>query len=251
MTVRTFYDDLAARYHLIYENWDKSVARQGAALDSLIQEHFPGSRDILDVAVGIGTQTIGLAERGYRVTASDLSPEAVRRARAESESRGLTVPLYVGDFQQLPVASNGTPVILCCDNSLPHLASPDAIRATLREWNRCLLPGGGCLISMRDYGEPPPTGTREEHPFGERDWNGHRYALRQVWTWHGPRYDLVLEMTPLDPDAPPLPPIATSYLAIAPARVMELMREAGYDAVQRIDGRLFQPVIVGLKRNGD
>lgn len=251
MTVQSFYDDLASRYHLIYQNWNASVARQGAALDSLLQEFFPGRRDILDVAVGIGTQTIGLAERGYRMTGSDLSPAAVRRAASEAESRDLTVPLYVADFQRLPIAPAGAVMILCCDNSLPHLASPDAIREALGEWHACLEPGGGCLISMRDYGEPPAAGTTEEHPLGERDWGGHRYALRQVWTWHGPRYELSLEMTPLEPGAPSLPALTTSYLAIAPARVMELMREVGFDSVQRIDGRLFQPVIVGRKRSVD
>jgi hypothetical protein len=36
MSVRAFYDELAPLYHLIYENWEASVARQGAALASLI-----------------------------------------------------------------------------------------------------------------------------------------------------------------------------------------------------------------------
>ena len=41
MTVRAFYDDLSDWYHLIYADWDASVARQGAALTSLIQEFWP------------------------------------------------------------------------------------------------------------------------------------------------------------------------------------------------------------------
>ncbi len=39
MSVRAFYDDLAPRYHLVYEDWETSVARQGGALASLIAEH--------------------------------------------------------------------------------------------------------------------------------------------------------------------------------------------------------------------
>ena len=36
MSVQAFYDELAPRYHLVYENWEASVAWQGKALASLI-----------------------------------------------------------------------------------------------------------------------------------------------------------------------------------------------------------------------
>ena len=36
MSVQAFYDDLAPLYHLVYEDWEVSVARQGKALASLI-----------------------------------------------------------------------------------------------------------------------------------------------------------------------------------------------------------------------
>jgi glycine/sarcosine N-methyltransferase len=34
--VKQFYDDLASYYHLIFEDWDASMARQGDALANLI-----------------------------------------------------------------------------------------------------------------------------------------------------------------------------------------------------------------------
>jgi hypothetical protein len=39
-SVGTFYDRLAPLYHLIYEDWEASVTRQGVALASLIGEHW-------------------------------------------------------------------------------------------------------------------------------------------------------------------------------------------------------------------
>ena len=56
-----FYDDLASYYHLIFEDWDASMARQGDALVGLIkaelgQFHSADVR-VLDAACGIGTQT--------------------------------------------------------------------------------------------------------------------------------------------------------------------------------------------------
>ena len=82
-----FYDGLAPFYHLIYPDWEHSVERQGAALDAVIAELHPAAERVLDVACGIGTQALGLAGRGYRVAAADLSAAAVERAAREAAAR--------------------------------------------------------------------------------------------------------------------------------------------------------------------
>lgn len=246
MTVQAFYDELSSRYHLVYEDWTASIARQGSALDSLLGEYFPGQRQILDVAVGIGTQALGLSALGYHVIGFDLSPRAVQRAAREAAVRGLELPVAVADFSDLPVGSAARSVIICCDNSLPHVPSAEVMLATLREWRRCLRPGGGCLVSMRDYGDPPPPGTVEERPYGERVWQGRRYRVRQMWTWQGPRYEVALEMSALDESGDSLPTLRSTYLAIAPSQVQRLLSEAGFERVARVDGRFFQPVLVGF-----
>ncbi len=84
-SVLEFYEELANEYHLIYEDWDKSIQRQAKVLDKIIQDHLrapPSS--VLDCSCGIGTQAIGLALLGYKVHATDLSPKAV----AHREKRG-------------------------------------------------------------------------------------------------------------------------------------------------------------------
>jgi SAM-dependent methyltransferase len=248
--VRTFYDDLAPLYHLVYENWEASVVRQGAALASIIAERWGAdARVVLDGAVGIGTQALGLLMRGFDVIGSDLSLGAIRRATREAAARGLRLRCLVADFRALATRSAAADIVLIADNALPHLQSEADILTTLRECFRCARPGGGCLISMRDYGTPPPAGTVEVKPYDERLWSGRRYDLRQVWTWRGPRYDLSLEVTPMDGESTEQATILTTrYLAIAPARVAALMSEAGFESVERIDGRFFQPVLVGTRR---
>ena len=142
-------------------------------------------------------------------------------------------------------------IVLVADNALPHLANDGEIQTALVECFRCVRKGGGCLVTMRDYGVPPPAGTVETRPYGERTWNGRRYDLRQIWTWRGARYDLSFEIAPLDgDDAEPPKILTTSYLAIAPARVAELMRDAGFVDVERLDGRFFQPALVGTRPRG-
>jgi SAM-dependent methyltransferase len=249
MSVPAFYDELAPLYHLVYEDWEGSVARQGGALASLIADHWGlAARTVLDAALGIGTQALGLLERGFHVTGSDLSRGAVGRARREAALRGLPLVSLVADFRALPVRSATFDVVLVCDNAIPHLDGEADIRVALTECFRSVRRGGGCLISMRDYeSPPPPPGTIEVRPYGDRVWAGRRYRLRQVWTWRGPRYDLSVEFTPVDGAESEAVILKTSYLAIPVERVTELMRTVGFEDVRRVDGSFFQPVLVGTR----
>jgi SAM-dependent methyltransferase len=248
MSVRAFYDELAPLYHLVYEDWETSVTRQGGALASLIREYWgAGVHTVLDAALGIGTQALGLLARGFRVTGSDLSVGAVTRARHEAVLRRLPLASLVADFRTLPVRAAAFDIVILCDNSLPHLDSEADIGGALAECFRCVRRGGGCLISMRDYATPPPPGTVEVRPYGERLWAGRRYHLRQVWTWRGARYDLSFEITPADGAEAGATVLKTTYLAIPVERVAGLMRTVGFENVERVDGRFFQPVVVGTR----
>jgi SAM-dependent methyltransferase len=245
--VRRFYDELAPLYHLTYEDWDAGVARQGAALASVIVERWGAeAKLVLDAAVGIGTQALGLRQRGFRVIGSDLALDAVRRAGREATARGVPLPGLVADFRALPTRSEAVDVVLVADNALPHLETETEILTALRECVRCVRPGGGCVVSMRDYGAPPPAGTVEVKPYGERHWAGQRWSMRQVWTWRGAAYDLAVELTPLEGEAAGRTiAFTTRYFSITPARVADLMRRAGFERVERLDGRFFQPLLVG------
>lgn len=248
MSVQAFYDGLAPLYHLIFEDWDASVARQGKALASLIGEQWgTGALSVLDAAVGIGTQALGLLALGFRVTGSDLSHAAVDRARREAAARHLPLACAVADFRALPVRPASVDVVIVCDNALAHLETPAEVETALRQCFGCARPGGGCLISMRDYGAPPPTGTVEVRPYGERVWAGRRYHLRQVWSWLGPRYDLSFEITPVDGAGDSATILNSSCLAIPVTRVAELMSAVGFQQVRRVDNRFFQPVLVGTR----
>jgi SAM-dependent methyltransferase len=71
-----FYDAFAEHFHLIFEDWDASMRRQGQVIVRLLQG--PERGPILDVACGIGTQCLPLAAIGYSVEGSDVSVAAIK-----------------------------------------------------------------------------------------------------------------------------------------------------------------------------
>ena len=126
--VRDFYDELAGNYDLMFEDWEASMARQAAALGAILDRECDSARPlrILDCACGIGTQALGLAKLGFRVTGSDVSPRAIERARAEAAKRGLHLSLYVADMRQMSdIPETGFDAVISMDNALPHLSSDE------------------------------------------------------------------------------------------------------------------------------
>jgi SAM-dependent methyltransferase len=101
--VLTFYDAMAADYHLIFQDWVQAQEQQGHLLDRLIRKYIDENRYpliVLDCACGIGTQAIGLAKQGgYRIHASDISPQALARAESEARQAEVNVRFAVADTQ--------------------------------------------------------------------------------------------------------------------------------------------------------
>src|SRR5262245_991032 len=183
------YDEIAPLYHLIYSDWNAAIAQQAAAIDAIIRTHVgPPPRSILDVSCGIGTQALGLAALGHAVTASDLSPAAVQRARLEAAHRRLAIDFAVADMRRCAeVHGSGFDVVLSADNSLPHLLSDDAIRDALGNVHQCLRPGGMTMLGIRDY-RTEERSSPSVVPYGLRSDGADRYLVVQTRDWDGDCY---------------------------------------------------------------
>ena len=251
MATSDFYDALAPYYHLIYADWEVSISRQGRVLDAIIRSTGgPQRRSVLDMSCGIGTQSIGLAQLGYEVTASDLSPSAVERAQREASRRGLSIQCSVADMRGVHAHHRRLfDVVIACDNSIPHLLSDTDILAAFEEFHRCLAPGGLCLISVRDYATLDMSAPVQLHQYGVRDVRGTRYVLLQVWELHAPLYDTTFYVIEHREGADPVTHASqATYYAVPIPTLMRLMEQAGFSDVRRIDGEFFQPVLVGCRR---
>lgn len=249
MTVENFYHQLAPFYHLIYPDWEVSIQQQAQALDRIIKEYWGQQIEtILDVACGIGTQTLGLAQLGYCLTASDLSAAEIDRARQEAARRNLAIPFSVADMARAYEHHRRQfDLVIACDNAVPHLLTDDEILAAFRQFYHCTRPGGGCLVSVRDYDREERAGVQVK-PSGLRFEGQTRYLLFQVWAFEGLIYNLSMYFVEDRGGSDCLTHVMrTQYYAVSPDRLGQLLVSAGFRHVQRLDGAFFQPVIIGKK----
>jgi glycine/sarcosine N-methyltransferase len=193
--IAAFYNDLAEHYHLIYDNWDRSIERQASVLGALLEDRVGAAPlKVLDCSCGIGTQTIGVARLGHTVVASDLSDAAVRRAEREVRARGLRVEFHVADMRNLSSLPFDFDAVLAADNSLPHLLSDDDLTQALKNIFARLRPGGLFLASIRDYDRLLEIRPSVQKPAFYTA-NGRRRIVHQIWDWHENRYMIHLYLT--------------------------------------------------------
>lgn len=110
---------------------------------------LPGGR-ALDVACGAGRNSLLLAAAGYAVDAMDISEQALARARASAEARGLEVNWIVADLDDAPVPEDAYDLIVV----VRYLHRPLCARleAALREGGHLLYEQH--LVSERPVGGP-------------------------------------------------------------------------------------------------
>ena len=97
----------------------------------------PGDR-VLDVGAGDGNSAIEAARRGARVTAVDLTPAQLVRARERCAEAGVDVDLSVGDAQALDFRDASFDVVV---SVLGAIFAPDYNQA-VAEMLRVVRPGG-------------------------------------------------------------------------------------------------------------
>jgi len=97
-----FWDRDAATY-------DRSPAHaasdpvEAAAWRAALARHLPTSpASVLDVGAGTGSISVLVAEMGHRVTALDLSPAMLAKAREKAAARGLVIATVTGPASEPP-----------------------------------------------------------------------------------------------------------------------------------------------------
>jgi SAM-dependent methyltransferase len=98
---------------------------------------------VLDVACGTGVVAITAAQRGARVTALDLTPQLLERARENAALAGLKIDWREGDAESLPFEDAAFDVVV---SQFGHMFAPRPDVA-ISEMLRVLKPGGTVAFS--------------------------------------------------------------------------------------------------------
>jgi SAM-dependent methyltransferase len=253
LDTKHFYDDLSSYYHLIFEDWEASMARQGDALVKLIDSELGGIQvggvRVLDAVCGIGTQTLPLAARGLQLTARDLSPAAIARLQQEAQVRQLVLDAAVSDMRQVASSVSGPfDVVLAFDNSVAHLLDDNDLCAAFQQFLTVLRAGGVFLCSVRDY-DKVQRGEPATHLYGRREYGGEIFQLRQEWSWDDSMHyqaTIIIERETPNGLRRELC-TASRFYAISTERLLELMRAAGFQGCRRIDETIYQPILTGRR----
>lgn len=250
--VADYYSGFVPYYKLIYPDWDASLHRQAADLDSVIREYIgEQAKTVLDAACGIGTQSIGLAKLGYTVTASDLSPAAVDQAQREATRHQVQIEYIVADMRQVwQVFQRQFDILIACDNSVPHLLTDGDILQAFEQFYQCLRVGGGCLISVRDYARMDcPRNGRQIYPRLVHQTESGQIVLLDVWHFVGAYYDLTTYIIQDEGQSEARTQVLRGgrYYCVEITQLENLFRAAGFRDVIVLRERYFQPLLVALK----
>jgi SAM-dependent methyltransferase len=129
------YDDFTA--HHDYELW------LGNLLPKLRRHGLRGRR-LLDVGCGTGKSFLPMLERGWDVTACDISPAMLELARAKA---GSTAQLAVADMRELPIFGEFD-LVWALDDAVNYLLSPEELGAALSGMRANLAPGGLLMFDV-------------------------------------------------------------------------------------------------------
>lgn len=113
------YDDFTS--HHDYRLWVGKLLEVGEA-------HGLRGDTVLDVACGTGKSFLPLLEKGWKVTACDLSPSMAELARAKA---GSAVRIEIADMRTLPVYGSFD-LVCCLDDAVNYLHSQAELEQALR-----------------------------------------------------------------------------------------------------------------------
>lgn len=144
--IQTAYDSFAPFYDLYthdyeYGPWLSNI--EGAALSHGLR----GNR-LLDVGCGTGKSFLPMLARGYEVTACDISPAMVERAR---DAAGDGADVLVADARYLPVLGRFD-LVTSIDDALNYLLTDEELSMAFEGVARNLRPGGIFAFDLNTLG---------------------------------------------------------------------------------------------------
>jgi glycine/sarcosine N-methyltransferase len=247
------YDEFAAYYDQIFESWEATILRQATVLGGILQHECGDRRPVrvLDSACGIGTQSLGLAMKGFEVEGCDISCGAVQRARSEASKRGLSIRFSIANMLELAAVERSSfDAVICIDNSLPHLESDEQLLQAAQQAYAKLRAGGSFIGSIRDYDRLVVEMPTAQGPSFYTDSDGRRIVF-QIWDWLDERrYRFHLYITRSTRSEWHTFHFTSTYRAVLRTELRDILIRAGFTNVRWLlpaDSGFYQPIFIAQR----
>jgi SAM-dependent methyltransferase len=157
------YGVLAEVYEWLRPDETLEPEGQVAAFADVVDELSPGAR-VLDCAAGTGELAVGLALRGFHVTATDASHAMLERTAALVHKRSVEVQAEVCAWEDLEGRgwNASFDAVFCVGNSLPHAPGEIARRRALAAMASVLRSAGALVVATRNWEALRARGSRLE-----------------------------------------------------------------------------------------
>jgi methyl halide transferase len=149
------------RYRTGNTPWE--TGHPSTELQRVITEDKIAPCPALELGCGTGGNAVWLAQRGFDVTALDISPLAIERARQRAAAAGANVRFLAADLVAGPDV--GGPFGFFFDRGCYHIVRELDLTAYLRLLERALRPGATGLVLAGNASRPrtgPPVVTEEQ-----------------------------------------------------------------------------------------
>ncbi|MBO5747389.1 MAG: class I SAM-dependent methyltransferase [Clostridia bacterium] len=248
--IQTFYNNLASQYDKLFFDWESTTREQANILGNIfVKYNFNKNAKILDCACGIGTQAIGLAEIGYKVTASDISDAELEEAKKRAKNRNVKINFKKADFRSLSDCfCEEFDIILAMDNALPHMLTKNDLNIAITSITNHLKIGGIFIGSIRDYDTLLESKPLYSPPYIHKTDNGQNVSF-QTWEWHGQNYKLIQYIIE-DKNTLNINKFECEYRAVRRDELTDIFISNGYKTVDWLfphETKFYQPIIVAMK----
>lgn len=131
--------------------------------DRILKELIIQSGSVLDLGTGPGTQAMALAERGFKVTATDISATAVKKAGETANKKGLSIDFREDNILETKLNEKFD---LIFDRGCFHVLSEPERQTYVRNVDRLLKKGGFLFLKTFSAKEKKADGP---HRFAPED----------------------------------------------------------------------------------